>query len=64
MVLLPIWPDASETHPIQSNSRYRRICPEPYDRFLTFPPVHRVILNAHFGSRLCENVGWVRILMD
>jgi hypothetical protein len=50
MVLLPIWPDASETHPIQSNSRYWRICPEPYDRFLTFPPVHRVILNAHFGS--------------
>jgi hypothetical protein len=35
MVLLPIWPDASETHPIQSNSRYWRICPEPYDRFLT-----------------------------
>jgi hypothetical protein len=38
--------------------------PSPKTAFSHFPTVHRVDPKVAFGSRLCENVGWVRILMD
>jgi hypothetical protein len=37
---------------------------EANDRFLRQADIHREAEDFRFGSRLCENVGWVRILID